>query len=158
MTGQAHIALGSNLGDRAAVIQQALEKLQANGLCHVVRCSTVIETEPVGPPQPHYLNCVALVQTPLQPLELMQHCLDIEYQMGRDRTTDVRNGPRIIDLDVLFFGQIVMDDPALTLPHPRLAQRLFVLGPLNEIDPEFVHPRLGLAIKELYLKWMYLLI
>jgi 2-amino-4-hydroxy-6-hydroxymethyldihydropteridine diphosphokinase len=150
VTGQAHIALGSNLGDRETVIQQALEKIQANGLCHVIRCSTVIETEPVGPPQPNYLNCAALVQTQLQPLELMEHCLDIEHQMGRDRTTDVRNGPRIIDLDVLFFGQVVMDDPALTLPHPRLAQRLFVLGPLNEIDPEFVHPTLGLAIKELF--------
>ena len=73
MTGQAHIALGSNLGDRETVIQQALEKIQANGLCHVIRCSTVIETEPVGPPQPNYLNCAALVQTQLQPLELMEH-------------------------------------------------------------------------------------
>ena len=80
----------------------------------------------------------------------METCLNIENQMGRDRTTDVRNGPRIIDLDVLFFGQVIMDDPALTLPHPRLAERLFVLGPLNEIDPEFVHPTLGLAIKELF--------
>ncbi len=149
MTGQAHIALGSNLGDRAAMIHEALEKLQAEGHCSVIRCSAVIETEPVGPPQPNYLNCAALIQTQLEPLELMQYCLDIEQQMGRDRTTDLRNGPRIIDLDVLFFGQVVMDDPRLTLPHPRLAERSFVLRPLCEIDPQFVHPTLGIAINDL---------
>ena len=69
--------------------------------------------------------------------------------MGRDRSKDVRHGPRVIDLDLLFYGELIMDEPELTIPHPRLAERRFVLAPLCEIDPMFVHPRLGLAIKDL---------
>lgn len=97
--------------------------------------------------QPDFLNQVIVVETTLAPLETMQTILDIEKEMGRVRT--LKNAPRIIDIDILFFNKLVMDEPMLTLPHPEIQNRRFVLIPLNELAPNFNHPVLGLSIHDL---------
>ncbi|MFN0134894.1 MAG: 2-amino-4-hydroxy-6-hydroxymethyldihydropteridine diphosphokinase [Phycisphaerae bacterium] len=129
----AYVALGSNLGDRAALISRALELLGCGDVMRVVAVSTLHETAPVGGPdgQGKYLNGVARVETTLSPHELLRHCLSIERQLGRLR--EQRNGPRTIDLDILLYGAIVVDDAELTIPHPRMHEREFVMRPLGEV-------------------------
>lgn len=135
------IGLGSNLGDREETVRRALDLLAERGF--VLECrSDLYLTEPVdGPPQDWFLNAVARGRTALTPEALLGACQEVESRLGRVRT--VRNGPRTIDLDLLCYGSLVRDEPALTLPHPRMHERRFVLVPLCDVGPEYVHPRLG---------------
>ncbi len=139
----AFIALGSNLGDRSAIIDRAIELLGAEESVHLVAVSSLYETAPVGPPQPHYLNAVAQVQTTLSARALLRSLLSIEQFLGRVRDQSERNTARTIDLDILLYGDCVVDESDLELPHPRLTIRPFVLRPLLELDATLTHPVTG---------------
>ena len=140
----AYLALGSNLGDRSALLEDAVAMLDRSPGIRVIQVSSVIETDPVGPAdQPKYLNAAVSVQTVLSPEDLLERCLEIERSQGRDRSRTQRWGPRLLDIDVLLFGSLVMRTATLTVPHPRLHERQFVLEPLAEIAESVVHPRLG---------------
>ncbi len=144
---EAFVALGANLGDRAASLDESLQLIRSLG--EIVRVSSTYETEPVGlADQPLFLNAVAQISTGLTARHLLNHLLEIEQRLGRTRT--VRNGPRLIDLDLLLYGSFVIAEPGLDVPHPRLSQRRFVLAPLAEIAPELVHPVLGLTMAKLF--------
>lgn len=143
------VALGSNLGDRRAHIGAAVGALSRLPGTEVTRVSTIIETEPVGPAgQQRYLNGVAQIRTSLGPRELLTHMLGIELERGRDRAASPRWGSRTLDLDLLVFGERVIQEPGLSVPHPRLRERLFVLEPLFEIAPGLVLPPDGLTVRE----------
>ncbi len=141
------VALGSNLGDRRATLDAALAALARAPGVSLVATSRVYETEPVGPPQGPYLNAVAELHTRLDPRELLRLLLRTEAAAGRRRTR--RHGPRSLDLDLLFYGDRCLDEPDLVVPHPRLHERSFVLEPLCELAPDWVHPRLGRTVSEL---------
>jgi 2-amino-4-hydroxy-6-hydroxymethyldihydropteridine diphosphokinase len=145
----AYIALGSNLGDRRAHLDRALQELARRPGVAVTRVSSYHETEPVGGPpgQGRYLNAAAELNTELGPEQLLQVLLEIEQSLGRVRQE--RFGPRTIDLDLLLHGDQILDRPDLTVPHPRMHERLFVLEPLAEIAPEVIHPVLGVSVAEL---------
>ena len=148
MEVRAYIGLGGNVGDRASNLERAVAALGADPDLDVVRVSTVRETEPVGYlDQPPFLNGVVAVETTLPPRELLERLLAIERALGRDRTGP-RFGPRTIDLDLLLYGAETLEEPGLTVPHPRLAERRFVLEPLAELDPELVLPD-GRRVREL---------
>ena len=134
MGSRAFLGLGSNLGDRLANLQRAVEILAAAAGVHVVRSSRIYETAPVGPAQPHYLNAVLEVDTALEPSELLAAGAAVERNLHRVR--EVRWGPRTIDVDVLTYGDRVNDTPNLTVPHPRMHQRAFVLAPLLELEAD----------------------
>jgi 2-amino-4-hydroxy-6-hydroxymethyldihydropteridine diphosphokinase len=126
----AYVGLGSNLGDREAAIRRAA------GLIGAARLSSVIETEPWGyEAQPKFLNAVAELETVLTPRQLLDHLLDVERRLGRERVGP-QWGPRTIDLDLLLYGDEQLDEPGLVVPHPRLAERRFVLEPLAELIPD----------------------
>ena len=145
--GSIALALGSNLGDREGHLERGLASLGARGVETLAR-SAIYETEPVGgPPQGPYLNLVALVRTDLDPDELLRAGLAGEAEAGRVRT--VRDAPRTLDVDILFFGDIVRRTRGLVLPHPRLHERPFVLVPLAEVAPRWRHPVLGLTAAEM---------
>jgi 2-amino-4-hydroxy-6-hydroxymethyldihydropteridine diphosphokinase len=131
---QAFIGLGSNLGDRLANLHEAVDRLSKMTGVRVVRTSRVYETDPVGPPQPDYLNAVLMLETSLSARELLEACLGVERAMGRERAE--RWGPRIIDLDVLGYGREEIDEPGLQVPHPRMHERAFVLVPLLELEAD----------------------
>lgn len=143
MDTDAWIALGANLGNRAETIAEALALLSGTGGIQDLVAAPVMETEPVGGPpgQPMYLNTVCRVQTSLSPEALLQVCLGIEKRLGRVRAE--RWGARVIDLDLLAYGDLVRSGPGLTLPHPRMQERVFVLEPLRVLAPEWRHPVLG---------------
>lgn len=144
----AHIALGSNLGDRAKTLAAATDRLRRLG--RVEACSSLYETEPVGfHEQPAFLNAVLALDTELDPLSLLHALLGIERELGRDRRQSVLNGPRTLDLDLLLMGGTVVATEELTLPHPSLARRRFVLAPLAEIAPHLRHPQSNQTIAEL---------
>jgi 2-amino-4-hydroxy-6-hydroxymethyldihydropteridine diphosphokinase len=144
----AAIALGSNLGDREENLNLAIEHLRSLGT--IKKISTFHDTAPVGYlDQPNFLNAAVLLETNLPPLELMRALLAIEKKMGRDRATAIAKGPRIIDLDLLLAGDTILDTPGLTLPHPAMHERAFVLAPLAEIAPQMQHPTLHRSIAEL---------
>jgi 2-amino-4-hydroxy-6-hydroxymethyldihydropteridine diphosphokinase len=135
---RAYIGLGSNLGDREMALRQALAGLEELG---AVRVSSVRETEPVGiTDQPRFLNAVAELNTELAARDLLDRLLELERTIGRNRTKETRWGPRTIDLDLLLYGDDVIAEPGLTVPHPRLAEREFVLEPLYELAPDLVLP------------------
>ncbi|MEW6058644.1 MAG: 2-amino-4-hydroxy-6-hydroxymethyldihydropteridine diphosphokinase [Actinomycetota bacterium] len=135
MAVSAYLGLGSNLGDRLANLQRAVTLLAAHDGLDVVRSSRVYETDPVGgPPQPEYLNAVLEVQTALSPRELLGTCQGVENELGRVRAE--RWGPRTIDVDVLTYADETVDEPDLSIPHPRMHERGFVLLPLSELDPD----------------------
>jgi 2-amino-4-hydroxy-6-hydroxymethyldihydropteridine diphosphokinase len=141
------LGLGANLGDRAAAIEEGLRQLAARGFETVTR-SSLWHTEPVGgPPQGWFLNAAVGGHTALPPEALLEACLAAERALGRVRS--VRNGPRTLDVDLLLYGDLQLDRPGLKLPHPRLAERRFVLEPLCEIAPNLRHPVLGATIQEL---------
>jgi 2-amino-4-hydroxy-6-hydroxymethyldihydropteridine diphosphokinase len=147
---RAWIALGSNLGDRARHIQEAIDALTRDRDIELVAMSGLIETDPVGPtPQPRYLNAAAEVRTRLAPRELLARLLLVEASRGRERSAGARNAPRTIDLDLLLYADRIIDEPGLSVPHPRMHKRSFVLDPLDEIASDLVHPALGCTIGEL---------
>jgi 2-amino-4-hydroxy-6-hydroxymethyldihydropteridine diphosphokinase len=141
------LGLGSNLGDRASAIEGALGRLSARGFRTTLRSSLWLTAPVGGPPQGPFLNAVAGGETELGPEALLEACLATEREMGRVRVE--RNGPRTIDVDILFFGGELRNLPGLAIPHPRLHERRFVLAPLAEVAPGFVHPVLGLTVGEL---------
>ncbi|MGB2951844.1 MAG: 2-amino-4-hydroxy-6-hydroxymethyldihydropteridine diphosphokinase [Gaiellaceae bacterium] len=139
---EAYIGLGANLGDRRANLDCAIELLDGDGV-RLVRSSRYRETEPVGyEAQPRFLNAAVLVETELSPRDLLGRLLAIEQEIGRVRSGP-RLGPRTIDLDLLIYGERVIDEPGLKVPHPRLHERRFVLEPLCELDPGLVVPGRG---------------
>jgi 2-amino-4-hydroxy-6-hydroxymethyldihydropteridine diphosphokinase len=142
-----YIALGSNLGDRAAHIARAQEEMAAAGI-HVLRASSLYVTEPVdAPPQPWFLNAVVEAETELMPRQLLRAIAGIERDLGRRRM--VARGPRTVDLDILLYGSSVIRTPELEVPHPRLPYRRFVLVPLVELAPALRHPVLRKSMAEL---------
>ncbi len=150
MRGLAAIALGSNLvsefGDREANLREAVRRLGELG--EVKAVSRFYDTEPVGYlDQPRFLNGAVVLGTTLDPVELMRGLLEIEKAMGRERV--VAKGPRVIDLDLLLYGDRVMNTAELTLPHPEMQERRFVLEPLKEIAAEWVHPVLGVTVEQM---------
>jgi len=141
-----YLSLGSNVGDREAQLRAAQARL--SGVGRVVVASSFYETEPVEfTEQPWFLNFVLALETSNTPQQLMTAILRIEEEMGRRRTQ--KKGPRSIDIDILLFDDIIMDSTNLTIPHPALQQRRFVLEPMAEIAPEVVHPSLKKTIREL---------
>jgi 2-amino-4-hydroxy-6-hydroxymethyldihydropteridine diphosphokinase len=142
----AYLSLGSNLGDRAANLRAALAQLKEAGSLRAV--SSLYETQPVDvPDQPWFLNCVAAIETGKTPRQLLRFVLSIEAALGRFRLHD--KGPRKIDIDVLLFGDRVLEEPGLIIPHPTMQRRRFVLEPLAEIAPEARHPVLKKTAREL---------
>ena len=147
MKRTAYLSLGSNLGNREANLREAIAHLGELGT--VSKVSALYETEPVEilGQQPWFLNCAAAVETELTPLEFLKRLLAIELAMGRKRTEP--KGPRTIDMDIIFFGDEVLDTKELSLPHPAMQHRRFVLEPLAEIAPEARHPVLQRTVREL---------
>jgi 2-amino-4-hydroxy-6-hydroxymethyldihydropteridine diphosphokinase len=145
---RAYIGLGANLGDRERTIRRAIEILGAEPGVEVVAVSTLRVTDPVGyVDQPRFLNGAAAIETELEPRELLDRLLAVERALGRDRSGP-RYGPRTIDLDLLLYGDRVVDEPGLTVPHPRLAERPFALEPLAELGPGLTLPD-GRRVSEL---------
>ena len=146
MANLVYISLGSNVGDRSANLRGTTERLGEVGL--VKAKSGFYETEPVElRDQPWFLNSVVALDTNLTPVELLKKVLAIEHEMGRIRTRD--KGPRSIDIDILLFGDQLIEERGLKIPHPAMHQRRFVLEPLAEIAPEVVHPQLRKTAREL---------
>lgn len=160
-THRAYVALGGNLGDRRATLERAVDLLgRTPGVpgrrrgkpgVRVVAVSGFLETAPAGGPpgQPKYLNAAVAIETTLSPAELLAALHRIESALGRDRAAEVRWGPRTCDLDILLMGATVMRTKDLTIPHPRMHERLFVLRPLAQIAPRAVHPVLRKTVRRL---------
>jgi 2-amino-4-hydroxy-6-hydroxymethyldihydropteridine diphosphokinase len=145
---EVYLALGSNLGDRERNLSAALRRLEQ--LVRIEAVSSLYETDPVGPQdQPPYLNAACRGATGLQPRALLRHLQAVEYELGRRGAAHARWGPRPIDIDLLFYGDAVIDDGELHVPHPELTKRAFVLAPLAEIAPERTHPELSRTIASL---------
>ena len=146
MPSRVYLSLGSNVGDRASQLLSAVGRLETTG--RVVAVSSFYETEPVEfTPQPWFLNCAVALESSQTPQQLMDSILLIEQEMGRRRLQ--KKGPRTIDIDILLFDDAVVNSPELTIPHPALHQRRFVLKPLAEIAPDVLHPVLKKAVREL---------
>ena len=148
-TKNAWIALGSNLGDRLEMLRFAVASLQDEVGISIIRASSVYETPPLGPPgQSFYLNAVLHLEVTLDPQVLLSKLHRIEILAGRVRST-TRNEPRVLDLDLLSWEFSCLESKNLTLPHPRMHQRDFVLVPLLEIEPQWIHPKLKKGVKDL---------
>jgi 2-amino-4-hydroxy-6-hydroxymethyldihydropteridine diphosphokinase len=143
------VGLGANLGDREATIRQAVERLSSEPGIEVLAVSSLRETDPVGYlDQPRFLNGAVALETELGPRELLERLFRIERELGRERGEGPRFGPRPIDLDLLLYGEEVVEEPGLSVPHPRLAERRFALEPLHELDPDLRLPD-GRRVEEL---------
>jgi len=148
----AYIGMGGNLaswaGTPEATLAAAAPRLESLG--RVLSCSSLYSTEPVGfAGQPRFTNAVVALETELEPRELLDRLLAIEQEFGRDRSVGVPNGPRTLDLDILLFGGLKISEPGLEIPHPRLAERTFVLVPLCEIAPQIFDARSGKTVSQL---------
>jgi 2-amino-4-hydroxy-6-hydroxymethyldihydropteridine diphosphokinase len=142
-----YLSLGSNIGDREANLRKAVERLAASEV-RVLHTSRIYETEPVGyKNQAWFLNQVVEAETVLFPMQLLTRIGRVERDLGRVRT--VRNGPRTIDIDILFYGASVVETTRLQIPHPRLAERRFVLAPLAELDPDLRHPVTQRSVRQM---------
>ena len=140
MTVRAAIALGSNIGDPEAQVTRAFDEIAALPGTRVLARSKLLRTKPVGyADQPDFINAVALVETSLAPRALLESLLAIEQRHGRSRT--IPNGPRTLDLDIILYGDKVIDEPGLKVPHPRATERPFVMEPLRQVWPDVVIPR-----------------
>lgn len=145
----AYISVGSNLGDKLANCRRGVEALASGGEIRITGQSRTYTTEPVDfTEQDWFINCVIRVETGLGPYELLDRLQAIQREAGRSAET-VRFGPRVLDLDLLLYDRLILDDARLSLPHPRMHRRRFVLKPLCDIDSEVVHPVLGKAVKDL---------
>ena len=147
---KAYLLTGGNEGDRYLNMQQARTNIEH--ICgRLLLVSSLYETAPWGKPdQPDFLNQVLLVETALSPQALLAAIFSIEEKGGRKRT--VKNAPRTIDIDILFYNRLVLEEPGLSIPHPGILYRRFVLEPLNEISPDFIHPVIGKSIHELLME------
>lgn len=147
MKKRIYLSLGANLGDRELNLRNAIHGLRELG--ELVAQSSVYETEPVDVEraQPWFLNCAVAIETDLEPRELLDSILSMELSMGRVRKE--KRGPRPVDIDIIFFGDDVIDLPGLTVPHPAMQSRRFVLAPLAEIAPAMMHPLLKRSVQDL---------
>ena len=142
-----YLGLGSNIGDKQGNITSALCRISE--ICEVKKKSRMYLTEPVGNiEQDWFLNCVVEIQTEIEPKHLLSSFKSIERKLGRAK--NVKNGPRIIDIDILFYGNNIVTTKNLVIPHPLLHERLFVLQPMIDLNPDFIHPVLKKSIQELY--------
>jgi 2-amino-4-hydroxy-6-hydroxymethyldihydropteridine diphosphokinase len=142
------VALGSNLGDRRGHLEQALGRLAATSGVRSVRAGDAFETDPVGgPPQGPFLNACVLLETDLDPRQMLAALRAVEA--GASRVRQERWGPRTLDLDLLLHGDTLLEEPDLTVPHPRMLERAFVLIPAAELAPDLVHPGLGRTLGDL---------
>ncbi len=147
---RAYIGLGANLGEREATLRRALERLASTPGVAVVGVSSFRETDPFGNvDQPRFVNAAAEIETSLGPRELLDRLLEVERSLGRDRSREERWGPRTVDLDLLLYGEETVGEAGLEIPHPRLAERAFVLEPLLELDPDLRLPD-GRALRDLH--------
>ncbi|MBI4335895.1 MAG: 2-amino-4-hydroxy-6-hydroxymethyldihydropteridine diphosphokinase [Candidatus Omnitrophica bacterium] len=145
----AYIAFGSNMGDRQKNIEKAMEYMRELAGVSIKKVSSVYETDPVGgPAQGKFLNGALEIETALLPDELLDRLNGIEARLGRVKTEE--NGPRPIDLDIIFYQDIVIEGERIKIPHPRMHERAFVLKGLSEIAPDFLHPKLNKTIRQLY--------
>jgi 2-amino-4-hydroxy-6-hydroxymethyldihydropteridine diphosphokinase len=156
MPHRAFIGLGTNLGDRAANYREAVQRIATLPATRVVRQSSLYETEPVGDIKGAFINGVVEIETEIAPDALMRRLLAIERLMGRKRvrgkkpaSSRAKYRPRIIDLDLLFFDNEIIDARTLKVPHPRLHERRFVLAPMSELAPALIHPKLNASISEM---------
>ncbi|UXR69783.1 MULTISPECIES: 2-amino-4-hydroxy-6-hydroxymethyldihydropteridine diphosphokinase [unclassified Staphylococcus] len=144
----AYLGLGGNIGDREAQIKEAIAQLDQHAQIDVIAVSPMYETKPVGyVDQPDFLNVCVHVKTTLSAIELLDVALEVEAALHRVR--EVRWGPRTIDIDVLLYGQDIVETERVTVPHPRMTERAFVMIPLNDIAPHVIEPRSGKAIHTL---------
>ncbi len=145
---KAAVGVGSNQGDSLRICRDVFDLLQKHPAINILRTSSLYRTSPVGlRDQDWFINAAVLLNTTLQPEELLELLLKTEERHGRVRT--IKWGPRTLDLDLIFYDNIELDLPGLKVPHPLMNERLFVLAPLAEIEPDWVHPRLGLSVKEM---------
>lgn len=144
----AYVGVGSNLGNRLGMIAKAQKRIEANRFIVIRKASKVYETEPAGYlPQGRFLNAVWELETELPPAALLHELTLVENYLGRNR--GVKNGPRLIDLDLLGYGDFISHQGGLTVPHPRLHERYFVLKPFSEVNPSWRHPRFHCTVQEL---------
>jgi 2-amino-4-hydroxy-6-hydroxymethyldihydropteridine diphosphokinase len=141
------IALGSNLGDSLATLKSAIATLNNTPEIAVKCHSSWYQTAPVGPPQPDYINACAILEVALEPQQLLAALLEVEIKFNRIRRE--KWGPRTLDLDLLLYDDLILETPTLTLPHPQMTERAFVLVPLAEIAPDWVHPVTKSAIDQI---------
>ncbi|MCX7950361.1 MAG: 2-amino-4-hydroxy-6-hydroxymethyldihydropteridine diphosphokinase [Clostridiales bacterium] len=145
-----YIAFGSNIGDRYEIVKKALELIEKNDM-KIIKKSKIYETEPYGYlEQPPFINGAILVETELSCRDVLKKLLDIEKQLGRERI--IRWGPRTIDLDIIFYNNEIYDEEDLKVPHPDMHNRDFVLKPICDINPNFIHPIFNMTVLELYTK------
>ena len=150
MTTEGYIAIGSNLGDRLKTILMAVDLIDELPEVSVLHVSTMLETSAVGDvDQPDFLNGVLKVRSDLDSFSMLWKLLEIESHLGRERSSVTTGGPRTIDLDLILWGNEVVDSEHLTLPHPRFHERAFVLLPMVELAPDLVHPRNGSTMRDL---------
>ena len=146
-----YLCLGSNKGDRCRLIEQAVSLLNLSENIKLIRTSALYETEPWGiKNQDWFLNMIAEIKTDLSPEDLLIKCQNIEKTLGRNREKETRWGERSIDIDIIFYDNLISQSELLTVPHPRMHERAFVLIPLMELIPDFVHPVLNKTISDIY--------